>query len=133
MQGDEADALYVVQSGVITCDMDFLALSTRQHLQQVSKQVTADCTGLVQHRSADFAAWLLPLLWCAGWAPCQGVLGVPAYDMLGHMLNGSRQVTLLHRGWLSASGYLALHEHLIQSRESLVLLTCANVACRCWG
>ena len=42
VQGEEADALYVVQSGIITCDMDFLALSTRQHLQQVSKQVTAD-------------------------------------------------------------------------------------------
>ena len=50
VQGEEADALYVVQSGVITCDMDFLALSSRQHLQQVSKQVTADCTGLIQHR-----------------------------------------------------------------------------------
>ena len=97
VQGQEADALYVVQSGIITCDMDFLALSTRQHLQQVSKQVTADCPDPVQHRQTGLAAWLLPLLWSAGSGPCQGLIDVPARNLLGHMLNGSRQLIQLQQ------------------------------------
>lgn len=41
MQGEDSDVMYIVESGVVTCHMDFLRLQHRMQLPAVSKDVLA--------------------------------------------------------------------------------------------
>ena len=41
MQGEHSDVMFVVESGVVTCHMDFLRLHHRMQLPAVSKDVLA--------------------------------------------------------------------------------------------
>ena len=41
VQGEHSDMMYIVESGVVTCHMDFLRLQHRMQLPAVSKEILA--------------------------------------------------------------------------------------------
>ena len=41
MQGEHSEMMYIVESGVVTCHMDFLRLQHRMQLPAVSKEILA--------------------------------------------------------------------------------------------
>lgn len=50
MQGEHSDMMYIVESGVVTCHMDFLRLQHRMQLPAVSREILA--VAPVRYKSA---------------------------------------------------------------------------------
>lgn len=57
MQGEHSDMMYIVESGVVTCHMDFLRLQHRMQLPAVSREILA--VAPVRYKSAATMKQLL--------------------------------------------------------------------------